>query len=109
MQTAARAVTARLSTAMGRHWGGLVRAIDIIYLIGAFGALGGLAPLVNALTTAAHGAIRSLRRLGPGSAHLLLMAGVLGLFTLQGCAPVFLKSATQPPEESQQTRLTACG
>ena len=84
---------------MGRHWGGLVRAIDIIYLIGAFGALGGLAPLLDALTTYAHGAIRALRGRGSGSAHLLLMEGVLGLSTLQGCAPVVLKSPTPPPEE----------
>lgn len=43
-------MTARISTAMGTHWGSIVRAIDFIYALTAFGALGGLPLLLNVAT-----------------------------------------------------------
>ncbi len=49
---------ARIGTAMGPYWGGLVQAIDAIAAIGALGAVGGLPALLSAVT---HYARRALR------------------------------------------------
>ena len=43
-------MTARLGIAIGRHWGGLVRAIDVINTVAAVGALGSLPALIQAIT-----------------------------------------------------------
>jgi hypothetical protein len=41
---------ARIGIALGLYWGGIVYAIDVMALIGALGAIGGLPALLNALT-----------------------------------------------------------
>ena len=41
---------ARIGMALGHYWGGIVYAIDVIALISALGAIGGLPALLNALT-----------------------------------------------------------
>jgi hypothetical protein len=50
-------MSARISTAMGTHWGSVVRAIDFIYALTAFGALGGLPLILNVLTKYARSAM----------------------------------------------------
>jgi hypothetical protein len=50
-------MTARISTAMGTHWGSVVRAIDFIYALTAFGALGGLLLLLDLAAKYARGAM----------------------------------------------------
>jgi hypothetical protein len=52
---------ARINTAIGRHWGSVVRAIDVIYVLTAFGVLGGLPPLLNVVTKSVRSAMTSLR------------------------------------------------
>jgi hypothetical protein len=41
---------ARIGMALGLYWGGITYAIDVIALISALGAIGGLPALLNALT-----------------------------------------------------------
>jgi hypothetical protein len=41
---------ARIGMALGAYWGGIAYAIDVIALISTLGAIGGLPPLLNALT-----------------------------------------------------------
>jgi len=41
---------ARIAIALGLSWGGIVQAIDVIAMISALGAIGGLPALLNALT-----------------------------------------------------------
>jgi hypothetical protein len=54
-------MTARISNAMGTHWGSVVRVIDLIYVLTAFGALGGV-PLI--LDLAAKSARSAMARFG---------------------------------------------
>ncbi len=64
-ETGAIPMTARISTAMGTHWGSVVRAIDFIYTLTAFGALGGLPMLLDLVAKYARSAMTrfwSLRR-----------------------------------------------
>lgn len=56
-------MTTRLTAAVGRHWGGLVHAIDVIYGVTAFGPLGGLPPLVHAMRQSARYAVKRLTSL----------------------------------------------
>jgi hypothetical protein len=49
--------------ALGLYWGGIVYAIDVIALISALGAIGGLPALLNALTKYARVATRWLQGL----------------------------------------------
>ena len=51
---------ARIGMALGMYWGGIVYAIDVIALISALGAIGGLPALLNALTRYAGLAVRRL-------------------------------------------------
>jgi hypothetical protein len=51
----------RIEIAMGTYRGGIVYAINVIALISALGAVGGLPALLNALTTYARFAVRWLR------------------------------------------------
>jgi hypothetical protein len=48
---------ARINTAIGRHWGNLVGALDIVYVIAAFGALGSL-PLLGGVVANCAGRVR---------------------------------------------------
>lgn len=41
---------ARIGIAFGLYWGGIAYAVEVIALIGALGAIGGLPALFNALT-----------------------------------------------------------
>jgi hypothetical protein len=41
---------ARIGIAMSLYWVGIVQLIDVIAMISAFGAIGGLPALLNALT-----------------------------------------------------------
>jgi hypothetical protein len=50
-----------INTAIGRYWGSVVRAIDVIYVFTAFGVLGGLYPLLNVVTKSVRCAMTSLR------------------------------------------------
>ena len=50
-----------INTTIGRYWGGVVRAIDVIYVLTAFGVLGGLPPLLNVVTKSVRCAMTSLR------------------------------------------------
>jgi hypothetical protein len=50
---------ARIGMALGHYWGGIVYAIDVIALISALGAIGGLPALLNAVTRYARVAMRS--------------------------------------------------
>jgi hypothetical protein len=54
---------ARIGIALGLYWGGIVYAIDVIALISALGAIGGLPALLNALTRYAGLAMRRLQGL----------------------------------------------
>ena len=54
---------ARIGMALGHYWGGIVYAIDVIALISALGAIGGLPALLNALTRYARIASRWLQDL----------------------------------------------
>jgi hypothetical protein len=72
-------MTARINTVIGRYWGGMARVLDIIYLLAAFGALGGLPPLLDVVAKYARHAMTSLRashtslrasHLATGASHL---------------------------------------
>ena len=52
-------MTAHINTVIGRYWGGMVRVLDILYALAAFGALGGLPPLLNAVAKYARYAMRA--------------------------------------------------
>jgi hypothetical protein len=52
---------ARVGIALGLYWGGIAQAIDVIALISALGAIGGLPALLNALTRYAGFAVTSLQ------------------------------------------------
>ena len=54
-------MTARMNTVIGRYWGGMARVLDILYLLAAFGALGGLPPLLDVVAKYARHAMTSLR------------------------------------------------
>jgi hypothetical protein len=54
-------MTARINTVIGRYWGGMARVLDIFYLLAAFGALGGLPPLLDVVAKYARHAMTSLR------------------------------------------------
>lgn len=41
---------ARIGMALGHYWGGIAYAIDVLALIGALGAIGGLPVLLKVLT-----------------------------------------------------------
>jgi hypothetical protein len=52
---------ARIGMALGVYWGGIAQAIDVIAQIGTLGAIGGLPPLLNALTKYSRVAMKQLR------------------------------------------------
>ena len=52
---------ARIAIALSAYWGGIVYAIDVIALISALGAIGGLPALLNTLTKYARLAMRRLQ------------------------------------------------
>jgi hypothetical protein len=52
---------ARIGMALGHYWGGIVYAIDVIALISALGAIGGLPVLFKALTKYTRFAMRWLQ------------------------------------------------
>jgi hypothetical protein len=68
-------MTARISGVIGRHWGGMVRVLDILYALAAFGALGGLPPLLHVVAKYAHHAIVSLRAPHPAATGALTRDG----------------------------------
>jgi hypothetical protein len=49
---------ARIGMALGHYWGGIAYAIDVIALISALGAIGGLPVLLKALTKYSRFAMR---------------------------------------------------
>jgi hypothetical protein len=54
---------ARIGMALGHYWGGIVYAIDVLALISALGAIGGLPVLLKALTKYTRFAMRWWRDL----------------------------------------------
>ena len=52
---------ARIGIAMGTYWGGMVYAIDVIAMITALGAIGGLPALLSAIINYARFAIKWLQ------------------------------------------------
>jgi hypothetical protein len=50
-----------INTAIGRYWGSVVRAVDVIYVLTAFGVFGSLPPLLNVVTKSVRCAMTSLR------------------------------------------------
>jgi hypothetical protein len=54
-------MTARINTVIGRYWGSMVRVLDILYALAAFGMLGGLPPLLHVVAKYARYAVTSLR------------------------------------------------
>jgi hypothetical protein len=54
-------MTARINTVIGTYWGGVARVLDILYALAAFGALGGLPPLLHVVAKYARYAMTSLR------------------------------------------------
>jgi hypothetical protein len=54
-------MTARINTVIGRYGGGMVRVLDIVYALAAFGALGGLPPLLHVAAKYARYAMTSVR------------------------------------------------
>jgi hypothetical protein len=54
-------MTARINNVIGRYWGGMVRVLDILYALAAFGMLGGLPPLLHGIAKYARYAVTSLR------------------------------------------------
>jgi hypothetical protein len=52
----------RIGTALAAHWGGIAQALDVIALMSAVGAIGGLPALLNALSRYTRVAVRYLRR-----------------------------------------------
>jgi hypothetical protein len=52
---------ARISIALGLYWSSVAQAIDIIAAISALGSIGGLPPLLNALTKYARFIMRQLQ------------------------------------------------
>jgi hypothetical protein len=53
---------ARIGIFMDSHWGGIVHILDVIAMISALGAIGGLPPLLNALTKYSRLAMRWVRK-----------------------------------------------
>jgi hypothetical protein len=60
-------MTARINSVIGRHWGGMVRALDILYALAAFGMLGGLPPLLHVVAKYARHAMTSLHASHPAT------------------------------------------
>jgi hypothetical protein len=54
-------VTTRVNTTIGVYWGGAARAIETIYLLAAFGVLGGIPPLLNGAIKCARYVIASMQ------------------------------------------------
>ena len=52
---------ARIGIALGHYWGGIAQVIDVLALISALGAIGGLPALFNVLTRYARIVTRRLR------------------------------------------------
>jgi hypothetical protein len=75
-------MTARINNVIGRYWGGMVRVLDIIYAIAAFGALAGLPPLLRVAAKYAHHALTSLRASHPATAALTREGSRPGSVTL---------------------------
>jgi hypothetical protein len=100
-------MTARIYTAIGRHSGRLVRAVDIIYMIAAFGALGSL-PLLGSAVIHCAGWLRhkSARRgqayfFGPSDQHsnMAMRSGACRNPTWLAAAPqlTFTEQSGRPP------------
>jgi predicted acylesterase/phospholipase RssA len=89
---------ARIGIALGPYWSGIVYAIDVITLIGALGAIGGLPALFNALTRYARVAMKWLRGQHFRSAIALLFS--VGLLALQGCAQTAIRGPTASEEDA---------
>ena len=83
---------ARIGMALGLYWGGIAQAMDVIALISAVGAIGGLPVLLNGLTRYARLAMRRL----PGLPLRFPIAFLLsiGLLALQGCAHTAIREPT---------------
>ncbi len=60
----------RIGIALGLHWGGIMQLIDVIAMISALGAIGGLPALLNALTKYTRFAIKWLRGAIPQRDHI---------------------------------------
>jgi predicted acylesterase/phospholipase RssA len=91
---------ARIGIALGTYWGGITYAIDVIALISALGAIGGLPALLNALTKYARVAVRwlqGLRTMHPRFALILLSVSLLAV---QGCAQTALREPTPSQGDS---------
>jgi hypothetical protein len=60
---------ARIGMALGHYWGGIAYALDVIALIGALGAIGGLPVLLKVLTQYTRFAMRWWQGLQSPTAH----------------------------------------
>jgi hypothetical protein len=67
---------ARIGMALGHYWGGIAYAIDVIALISALGAIGGLPVLLNVLTRYTRVAVRWLQGLQSRSGALSVSRNV---------------------------------
>ena len=63
-------MTEHINTVIGRYWGGMLRVLDILYALAAFGALGGLPPLLDVVAKYARHAMTSLRASHPATVAL---------------------------------------
>jgi predicted acylesterase/phospholipase RssA len=85
----------RVNTALGFYWGGIAQAVDVIALVSALGAIGGLPALLSALSQCARLA-RSWFQALPwrsGSIPIALLLCV-GVFALQGCAQTPIRESS---------------
>jgi predicted acylesterase/phospholipase RssA len=89
---------ARIGIGLGQYWGGMAHAMDLIAAIGAFGAIGGLPALINAIAKYSR---LFTRRRGPlqSPAFTLVVLLSVGVLALPGCAQTALRQATSSQGE----------
>ena len=80
---------ARVGIAMSLYWGGIVQLIDVIAMISALGAIGGLPALLNMLMKYARGRFPAA-----------ILLSCLTLLALQGCARIAIHEPTSAPGEA---------
>jgi X-X-X-Leu-X-X-Gly heptad repeat protein len=106
-------MTARINTVIGRYWGGMARVLDIIYLLAAFGALGGLPPLLDVVAKYARHAMTSLRashtslrasHLATGASHLATGASHLATGALTHAGSDITVHSLRPAAASRPCR-----
>jgi hypothetical protein len=79
-------VIARTNAAIGVYWSSIARAIEIIYLLAAFGVLGGIPPLFDIAIRCARYLITWMRRLQAQLTHTISIPpkSVMGLLSRRG-------------------------